>query len=103
MDGKKGGGGWGEGGLVGAKVIFATVPSRKAMNYFLWGGLAFNKDWVIGASDEPLVVSPILFLSNSCRLWAGLTVHPYTLRTRSPSACFMVMSMNEVFTLEPAA
>jgi D-arabinose 1-dehydrogenase-like Zn-dependent alcohol dehydrogenase len=49
--------------LGGAKIILGTVPSGKAMSEVL-GGLAVNgKLIMIGASEEPLEVSPIFFLS----------------------------------------
>src|SRR2546423_9365504 len=47
----------------GAKVILATLPSGKAMSA-VFGGLGVNgKLIIIGASDEPLEVPPLLFIS----------------------------------------
>ena len=50
------------GKLGGAKVILATAPSGKAMSQIL-GGLAVDgKIVIIGASDEPIEVTPNLFI-----------------------------------------
>jgi D-arabinose 1-dehydrogenase-like Zn-dependent alcohol dehydrogenase len=56
--------------LGGVKIILATVPSGKAISAVL-GGLAVNgKLIMIGASDEPLEVSPNFFLPG-CRSVVG--------------------------------
>ena len=90
--------------LGGAKVILATVPSGKAMSQIL-GGLAVNgKIIVIGASDEPVEVSPALFILGRRSLigWpAGTSIDSQD--TLSYSVLSGVRSMNEVFPLEQAA
>jgi len=68
--------------LGGAKIILGTVPSGKAMSEVL-GGLAINgKLIMIGASDEPLEVSPIFFLSGRRSVVGCLVGRQSTHRTR---------------------
>jgi len=90
--------------LGGAKIILGTVPSGKAMSEVL-GGLAVNgKLIMIGASDEPLEVSPIFFLSGrrSVAGWpAGTSIDSQD--TLSFSVLSGVRPMNEIFPLEQAA
>ncbi len=90
--------------LGGTKVILATVPSGKAMGEIL-GGLAVNgKIVIIGASDEPIEVSPLLFIQGRRSLvgWpAGTSIDSQD--TLSFSVLSGVRSMNEVFPLERAA
>jgi D-arabinose 1-dehydrogenase-like Zn-dependent alcohol dehydrogenase len=87
-----------------AKIILATVPSGKVMSSVL-GGLAVNgKLIMIGASDEPLEVSPNFFLSGRRSVvgWhSGSSIDsPDTLSFILLSG---VRSMNEIFPLERAA
>jgi D-arabinose 1-dehydrogenase-like Zn-dependent alcohol dehydrogenase len=88
----------------GAKVILATAPSGKAMSSVL-GGLAVNgKLTVIGASDEPIVVPPILLLSKRISIegWpAGSSIDSQD--TLAFSLLSGVRSVNEVFPLERAS
>ena len=99
------GGGEGEGGNdengKGAKVILATVPSSKAMSSAL-GGLAVNgKLIVIGASDEPIEIPPLLLLSGRRSVvgWpSGSSIDSQD--TLSFSILSGVRSVNEVFPLE---
>jgi filamentous hemagglutinin family protein len=90
--------------LGGAKVILATVPSGKAMSEIL-GGLAVNgKIAIIGASDEPIEVPPLLCIQGRRSLvgWpAGTSIDSQD--TLSFSVLSGVRSMNEVFPLERAA
>jgi D-arabinose 1-dehydrogenase-like Zn-dependent alcohol dehydrogenase len=90
--------------LGGAKVILATVPSGKAMSEIL-GGLAVNgKLVIIGASDEPIEVPPLLFIQGRRSLvgWpSGTSIDSQD--TLSFSVLSGVRSMNEVFPLERAA
>jgi D-arabinose 1-dehydrogenase-like Zn-dependent alcohol dehydrogenase len=92
------------GGGGGAKVILATAPSGKAMSSVL-GGLAVNgKLTVIGASDEPIVVPPILLLSKRISIvgWpAGSSIDSQD--TLAFSLLSGVRSMNDVFPLERAS
>jgi len=89
--------------LGGAKIILGTVPSGKAMGEVL-GGLAVNgKLIMIGASDEPLEVSPIFFLSGRRSVvgWpSGSSIDSQD--TLSFSVLCGVRSMNEIFPLEKA-
>ena len=89
--------------LGGAKVILGTVPSGKAMSEVL-GGLSVNGKLVmIGASDEPLEVSPIFFLSGRRSVvgWPhGTSIDSQD--TLSFSVLSGVRPMNEVFPLEQA-
>jgi D-arabinose 1-dehydrogenase-like Zn-dependent alcohol dehydrogenase len=89
--------------LGGAKIILGTVPSGKAMSEVL-GGLAVNgKLIMIGASEEPLEVSPIFFLSGrrSVNGWpSGSSIDSQD--TLSFSVLSGVRSMNEIFPLEKA-
>ena len=90
--------------LGGAKVILATVPSGKAMSEIL-GGLAINgKLVIIGASDEPIEVPPLLFIQGRRSLigWpSGTSIDSQD--TLSFSVHSGVRPMNEVFPLEHAA
>jgi D-arabinose 1-dehydrogenase-like Zn-dependent alcohol dehydrogenase len=90
--------------LGGAKIILGTVPSGKAMSEVL-GGLAINgKLIMIGASDEPLEVSPIFFLSGRRSVvgWpSGTSIDSQD--TLSFSVLSGVRPMNEIFPLERAA
>ena len=89
--------------LGGAKIILGTVPSGKAMGEVL-GGLAVNgKLIMIGASEEPLEVSPIFFLSGRRSVigWpSGSSIDSQD--TLSFSVLSGVRSMNEIFPLEKA-
>jgi len=91
------------GKLGGAKIILGTVPSGKAMSEVL-GGLAINgKLIMIGASEEPLEVSPIFFLSGRRSVvgWpSGTSIDSQD--TLSFSVLSGVRSMNEMFPLEQA-
>jgi D-arabinose 1-dehydrogenase-like Zn-dependent alcohol dehydrogenase len=90
--------------LGGAKIILGTVPSGKAMSA-VFGGLAVNgKLIMIGASDEPLEVSPNFFLSGrrSVVSWpSGSSIDSQD--TLSFSVLSGMRSMNQVFPLESAA
>ena len=90
--------------LGGAKIILGTVPSSKAMSEVL-GGLAVNgKLIMIGASDEPLEVSPNFFISGRRSVigWpSGTSIDSQD--TLSFSVLSGVRSMNQVFPLESAA
>jgi D-arabinose 1-dehydrogenase-like Zn-dependent alcohol dehydrogenase len=87
----------------GAKVILGTVPSGKAMSAVL-GGLSVNgKLMMIGASNEPVEVSSLLFISGrrSIMGWpSGTSIDSQD--TLSFSVLSGVRSMNEVFPLERA-
>jgi len=89
--------------LGGAKIILGTVPSGKAMSEVL-GGLAINgKLIMIGASEEPLEVSPIFFLSGHRSVvgWpSGSSIDSQG--ALSFSVLSGVRSMNEIFPLEKA-
>lgn len=91
------------GKLGGAKIILGTVPSGKAMSEVL-GGLAINGRLImIGASEEPLEVSPIFFLSGRRSVigWpSGSSIDSQD--TLSFSVLSGVRSMNEIFPLEKA-
>jgi len=87
--------------LGGAKVILATVPSGKAMTEIL-GGLAVNgKLVIIGASNEPIEVPQVLFISGRRSLmgWPGGTSMD-SQDTLSFSVRSDVRPMTEVFPLE---
>lgn len=90
--------------LGGAKVILATLPSGKAMGEIL-GGLGINgKLVIIGASDEPIEVPPLLFIQGRRSLigWpSGTSIDSQD--TLSFSVHSGVRPMNEVFPLEQAA
>jgi D-arabinose 1-dehydrogenase-like Zn-dependent alcohol dehydrogenase len=90
--------------LGGAKIILGTGPSGKAMSTVL-GGLAVNgKLIIIGASDEPVELSPNFFFfgHRSVVGWlAGSSIDGED--TLSFSVLSGVRSMNEVFPLESAA
>ena len=90
--------------LGGAKVILGTASSGKAMTAIL-GGLAINgKLIMIGASDESLEISPLLFISGrrSVMGWPGGTSID-SQDTLSFSVLSGVRSINQVFPLESAA
>ena len=87
--------------LGGAKVILGTASSGKAMTAIL-GGLAINgKLIMIGASDESLEISPLLFISGrrSVMGWPGGTSID-SQDTLSFSVLSGVRSINQVFPLE---
>jgi D-arabinose 1-dehydrogenase-like Zn-dependent alcohol dehydrogenase len=90
--------------LGGAKVILGTVPGGKAMSAIL-GGLTVNGKFVmIGVSDEPVEVPPVLFILGRRSLvgWpTGTSIDSQD--TLSFSVLSGVRSMNEVFPLERAA
>ena len=85
----------------GAKVILATVPNSKAMSSAL-GGLASNgKLIVIGASNEPIEIPPLLLLSGRRSIvgWpSGSSIDSQD--TFSFSILSGVRYVNEVFSLE---
>lgn len=89
--------------LGGAKVILATAPSSKAMSE-LFDGLGPNgKLMVVGASSEPIEVTPIqlIFGVNSLQGWAAGTPADSedTLRFAELSG---VRPMTETYPLEKA-
>jgi len=90
--------------LGGANIILGTGPGGKAMSSVL-GGLAVNgKLIIIGASDEPLELSPNFFFfgHRSAVGWlSGSSIDSED--TMSFSVNSNVRSMNEVFPLEKAA
>jgi D-arabinose 1-dehydrogenase-like Zn-dependent alcohol dehydrogenase len=90
--------------LGGAKIILGTVPSGKAMSEVL-GGLAINgKLIMIGASNEPLEVSPNFFLSGRRSVvgWpSGSSIDSQD--TLSFSVLSGVRPMTEGFPLERAS
>jgi len=85
------------------KLIFATVPSGKAVTEIL-GGLAVNgKSVVIGASDEPLQVHTFLMIlenRSSVGSVSGTSIDSQD--TLSFSVLSGIRCMNEVFPLERA-
>jgi D-arabinose 1-dehydrogenase-like Zn-dependent alcohol dehydrogenase len=90
--------------LGGAKIILGTGPGGKALSSVL-GGLAVNGKLItIGASDEPLEVSPNFLLSGRRSIigWnSGTSIDSQD--TLSFSVLTGVRSMNEVFPIERAA
>jgi D-arabinose 1-dehydrogenase-like Zn-dependent alcohol dehydrogenase len=90
--------------LGGAKIILGTGPGGKALSSVL-GGLAVNgKLIIIGASDEPLELSPNFFFfgHRSVVGWlAGSSIDSED--TLSFSVSSGVRSLNQVFPLESAA
>ena len=86
-----------------AKVILGTVPSGKAMSGVL-GGLGINgKLIVIGASDEPIQVPPMLIIQGRRSMlgWpAGTSIDSQD--TLSFSVLSGVRPMTEVYPLEQA-
>ena len=90
--------------LGGAKTILATVTNSKAMSAVL-GGLGINgKLVVIGASNDPIEVPPLLFIMGQRSLvgwYSGTAIDSQD--TLSFSALSGVRSMNEIFPLEQAA
>jgi D-arabinose 1-dehydrogenase-like Zn-dependent alcohol dehydrogenase len=90
--------------LGGAKVILATAPSGKAMSQILGGLAVGGKIVIIGASDEPIEVNPLLFILGRRSLigWpSGTSIDSQD--TLSFSVLSGVRPMNEVFPLERAA
>jgi D-arabinose 1-dehydrogenase-like Zn-dependent alcohol dehydrogenase len=90
--------------LGGAKVILATAPSGKAMSQILGGLAVGGKIVIIGASDEPIEVNPLLFIQGRRSLigWpSGTSIDSQD--TLSFSVLSGVRPMNEVFPLERAA
>jgi D-arabinose 1-dehydrogenase-like Zn-dependent alcohol dehydrogenase len=90
--------------LGGAKVILATVPSGKAMSEILEGLAVNGKLVIIGASDEPIQASPLLFIQGRRSLigWpSGTSIDSQD--TLSFSVISGVRPMNEIFPLERAA
>jgi D-arabinose 1-dehydrogenase-like Zn-dependent alcohol dehydrogenase len=90
--------------LGGAKVILATAPSGKAMSQILGGLAVGGKIVIIGASDEPIEVNPLLFIQGRRSLigWpSGTSIDSQD--TLSFSVMSGVRPMNEVFPLERAA
>ena len=89
--------------LGGAKDILGTVPSGKAMSAVL-GGLSINgKLIIIGASDDPIEVPPMLFIQGRRSLvgWAsGTSIDSQD--TLSFSVLSGVRPMTEVYPLERA-
>ncbi|MGN6709366.1 MAG: alcohol dehydrogenase [Candidatus Nitrosocosmicus sp.] len=87
----------------GAKVILATVPSSEAMSTVL-EGLAINgKLIVIGASNEPIEIPPLLLLSGR----RSVVGWPSGSSTDSDDTLSFAMqsnvrSVNEIFPLERA-
>jgi D-arabinose 1-dehydrogenase-like Zn-dependent alcohol dehydrogenase len=89
--------------LGGAEIILGTGPGGKALSSVL-GGLAVNgKLIIIGASDEPLELSPNFFFGHRSVIgWlAGSSIDSED--TLSFSVSSGVRSMNQVFPLESAA
>jgi D-arabinose 1-dehydrogenase-like Zn-dependent alcohol dehydrogenase len=90
--------------LGGAKIILGTGPGGKAISSVL-GGLAVNgKLIIIGASEEPVEVSPNFFLlgHRSTIGWpSGTSIDSQD--TLSFSVLTGVRSINEVFPMERAA
>ena len=86
-----------------AKVILGTVPSGKAMSGVL-GGLGINgKLIVIGASDEPIQVPPMLIIQGRRSMlgWPAGTSSD-SQDTLSFSVLSGVRPMTEVYPLEQA-
>ena len=90
--------------LGGAKIILGTASSGKAMTAVL-GGLAIHgKLIMIGASDESVEISTLLFISGHRSVigWpSGTSIDSQD--TLSFSVLSGVRSMNQVFPLESAA
>jgi len=85
----------------GAKVILATVPSSKAMSSALEGLAVNGKLFVIGASNEPIEIPPLLLLSGRRSVvgWpSGSSIDSQD--TLSFAIHSGVRSVNEVFPLE---
>jgi D-arabinose 1-dehydrogenase-like Zn-dependent alcohol dehydrogenase len=90
--------------LGGAKMVLATVTSSKAMSSVI-NGLAVNgKLLIVGASSEPLEVSPLLLIGGrrSISGWPSGTSSD-SQDAMAFSALTGVRSMNESFPLEKAA
>jgi D-arabinose 1-dehydrogenase-like Zn-dependent alcohol dehydrogenase len=90
--------------LGGAKIILGTGPGGKAISSVLCGLAVNGKLITIGASDEPLEVSPNFLLSGRRSIigWPGGTsIHSQD--ALSFSMLTGVRSMNEVFPIERAA
>jgi D-arabinose 1-dehydrogenase-like Zn-dependent alcohol dehydrogenase len=87
-----------------AKIILGTASSGKAMTAVL-GGLAIHRKLImVGASDESVEISPLLFISGHRSVigWPGGTSID-SQDTLSFSVLSGVRSMNQVFPLESAA
>jgi len=85
----------------GAKVILATVPSSKAMSSALEGLAVNGKLFVIGASNEPIEIPPLLLLSGRRSVvgWpSGSSIDSQD--TLSFAINSGVRSVNEVIPLE---
>ena len=87
----------------GSNIILATVPSSKAMSSAI-GGLASNgKLIVIGASNEPIEIPPLLLLSGRRSVvgWpSGSSIDSQD--TLSFGIHSGVRSVNEIFPLDQA-
>lgn len=88
----------------GAKAILATAPSGKAMSALIDGLGDLGKLVVVGASPEPIEVSPIQLIGGmrSIQGWAA-GVASDSEDTLSFSALTGVRPMIEKFPLEQAA
>jgi D-arabinose 1-dehydrogenase-like Zn-dependent alcohol dehydrogenase len=88
----------------GAKVILATAPSAKAMSAALEGLSVNGKLIVIGASDEPIEIPPLLLLSGRKSVvgWPSDSSAD-SQDTLSFSILSEARSVNEVFPLERAS
>lgn len=89
--------------LGGAKVVLATVTNSQAMSVVIDGLTVDGKLFIIGASPEPLNVSPLALITarRSIVGWpAGTSSDSQDAMTFS--ALTGVRSMNEIFPLEKA-
>jgi D-arabinose 1-dehydrogenase-like Zn-dependent alcohol dehydrogenase len=87
----------------GAKVILATVPSSKAMSTALEGLAVNGKLIIIGVSNEPIEIPPLLLLSGRRSVvgWpSGSSVDSDD--TLSFAMHSKVRSVNQIFPLERA-
>jgi alcohol dehydrogenase/propanol-preferring alcohol dehydrogenase len=87
----------------GALAIFATVPSGKAMSPLVAGLAPKGKLVVIGATDEPLSISPLALLLSSRSVdgwYSGTSIDSQDALAFSVLAG--VRSMNEVYPLDKA-
>jgi D-arabinose 1-dehydrogenase-like Zn-dependent alcohol dehydrogenase len=79
--------------LGGAKVILATAPSSKAMSELIDGLGPNGKLIVVGATFDPIEVTPIQLITGSRTMRAGLPEHRQTPRTHcalpSSAACVL--------------
>ena len=87
----------------GAQVILATAPNSKAMSELIDGLGPNGKLMVIGATFDPIEVTPpqLIFGNRTIQGWAARTPADSedTLRFSQRNA---ITSMNEVFPLEAA-